>query len=116
MKTISEEAWSRVSEKAYDVANAAMADDDVMLEVYRGQMRELLEELEEEWGEHPWILDTRADYLDDPKERRQLYERALSLARKWENQDEVDTILQSLQDLEEEMNGETRSTNPETPS
>ena len=106
MKTITKAAWDRVIEKACDVANATRTDGDPMYEVYREQMLELLDELEAEFGIQSRILDTRADYIDDPLERRRLCTRALELARDQKDQkdqDEIEAVLQSLRDLEEDL-------------
>ena len=103
MKTITKAAWDRVIEKACDVANATRTDDDPMYDVYREQMLEILDELEAEFGAQSRILDTRADYIDDPLERRRLCTRALELAREHGNQDEIEVVLQSLRDLEEDL-------------
>jgi len=103
MKQITKAAWQRVLEKACDIANASSADDHVLGEVYKAQMLNLLDELEEEFGLHPEILDTRADYLDDPVVRRALYMRALEIARDRRDQEEVEVILQSLRDLERDI-------------
>ena len=108
MKTITKAAWGRVIEKACDVANATRTDGDPMYDVYREQMLELLDELEAEFGTQSRILDTRADYMDDPLERRRLYSKALELARVQNDQDEIEVILQSLRDLEEERVAEAR--------
>jgi hypothetical protein len=103
MKTITKAAWDRVIEKACDVANATRTDDDPMYDVYREQMLELLDELEADFGTQSRILDTRADYIDDPIERRRLYTKALELARTQNDQDEIEVVLQSIRDLEEEL-------------
>lgn len=103
MKTIPKDAWDRVIEKACDVANATRTDDDPMYEVYREQMLELLDKLEAEFGTQSKILDTRADYIDDPLERRRIYTKALELARAQNYQEEIEVVLQSLHDLEEDQ-------------
>jgi uncharacterized Fe-S radical SAM superfamily protein PflX len=103
MKSITKAAWNRVIEKACDVANATRTDNDPMFDVYREQMLELLDELEAEFGMQSRILDTRADYIDDPLERRRLCTRALELARAQNDQDEIEVVLQSLRDLEEDL-------------
>ena len=103
MKTIPKAAWDRVIEKASDVANATRTDDDPMYDIYREQMLELLDELEAEFGTQSRILDTRADYIDDPLERRRLCTKALELARAQNDQDEIEIVLQSLRDLEEDL-------------
>lgn len=104
MKNITKAAWNRVLEKACDVANAFL-EGDPMHEVYREQMLEILDDLETEFGNHSQILDTRGDYIDDPLERRRLYTRALELARLHADQDEIETVLQSLRDLDEDLQG-----------
>ena len=103
MKTITKAAWDRVIEKACDVANATRTDGDPMYDVYREQMLELLDELEAEFGTQSKILDTRADYIDDPLEHRRLCTKALELARAQNDQDEIEIVLQSLHDLEEDI-------------
>ncbi len=103
MKTITKATWDRVIEKACDVANATRTDDDPMFDVYRAQMLELLDELEAEFGTQSRILDTRADYIDDPLERWRLCTKALELARAKNDQDEIAVVLQSLRDLEEDL-------------
>jgi hypothetical protein len=108
MKRITKAAWDRVIEKACDVANATRTDDDPMYDVYREQMLELLDELEAEFGTQSKILDTRADYIDDPLERRRLCTKALELARAQNDQDEIEVVLQSLHDLEEDLGMEAK--------
>jgi hypothetical protein len=102
MKSITKTAWDRVIEKACDVANTTRASDDPMYDVHRQQMLELLDELEAEFGTQSRILDTRADYVDDPLERRRLCTKALELAIEQNDQSEIDVVLQSLRDLEED--------------
>lgn len=103
MKRITKAAWNRVIEKACEVSNATRSDNDPMFHVYREQMLELLDELEAEYGVQSRILDTRADYIDDPLERRRLCTRALEIARAQNDQDEIEVILQSLRDLDEDL-------------
>ncbi len=100
MKPISKIAWDRVHEKACDVVNASRTDNDPMYEVYREQMLDILDELEVEFGAQSRILDTRADYIDDPLERHRLYSKALELAREQNDQDEIEVVLESLRNLE----------------
>jgi hypothetical protein len=102
MKPITKAAWNRVIDKACDVANATRVDDDPMYDVYRQQMIEILDELEAEYGEHSRIFDTRADYVDDPNESRRLRTNALELAKKQNNQEEIEIIQQTMRDFEED--------------
>ncbi|WP_035607026.1 hypothetical protein [Haloferula sp. BvORR071] len=102
MKAITQAAWEEVHQKACDIANAATADDDVMIEVHKARMFEILDRLEVEFGIHPQTLSTRADYSEDDQERRQLYEAALLLAREQGDEFEISEIQESLRGLDQE--------------
>lgn len=103
MKGITKEDWSRVHAKAVEIANAAMRDDFLMVDVHKSQMLDLLDELEVEFGPNPMIIATRADFLDDVVERGRLFEQALALAKGRGDQDEEAEILDSLRELDEEQ-------------
>jgi hypothetical protein len=94
--------WERVLEIAYDIANATESNADPMLAVHVDRMMILLDELEAKYGPQSQILATLADYLDDVGERRLLYEQALDLARKAEDTNEIEEIMDSINELEEE--------------
>ncbi len=79
-----------------------------MYDVYREQMLDILDELEAEFGTQSRILGTRADYIDNPLERRRLYTKALELAREQNDQDEIEVVLKSLRDLEEDLHTEAK--------
>ena len=100
MKPITKEAWDRVFEIACDIANAAVADDDVLFQVHTDHMLDLLDELDAEFGAHSRLLDTRADYLSDPDERRLLYQRALALAEECQDEGEIKMIRESIRELD----------------
>lgn len=102
MKTLTKAAWDRVIEKACEVANATRSDEGPTYDIYRQQMLDLLNEIEAEFGTQSRILDTRADYTDDPLERRLLRTKALKLARAMNDPEEIELISQSLRELEEE--------------
>jgi hypothetical protein len=93
--------WDAVHALACDVANAAVADDDVLLASKNAALLDLLFKLKEKYGDHPAILATIADYLDDPDDRRALYTKALSIARNQGDQFEIDEIEESLRSIEE---------------
>ncbi|MDB9741496.1 hypothetical protein OAB00_01435 [Akkermansiaceae bacterium] len=80
MKKITKIAWAKVIEVACDIANASEAGDDVLVTAHTEKLFAVLDELEEEFGEHPELYDTRADFTDDPEERMRLYKYALQLA------------------------------------
>jgi len=73
--------WQAVSEAGRKLVNATLADDAVLQEILREEFFTLLGELRSRHGEHPVLLETEADYLDDPLERKARYEAALRLAR-----------------------------------
>jgi hypothetical protein len=56
----------------------------------------------------------RADYIDDSLERRCLCNKALQLARAQNDQDEIEVVLQSSRDLEEDLLAEAKH-NSENP-
>jgi hypothetical protein len=99
---ISQEDWERVIEKAATVANATENDNDPTYEIHVEGMMALLDELEAKYGQQSRILATRADYLDSFPERRALYGQALDLARKGHDGKEIEEILGSITELEEE--------------
>lgn len=73
-----------------------------MTSVHTVGMLEVLDELEEEFGRHPAILATRADYVESREERLKLFNEALALARKKGDALEEEEILDSLRDLNDE--------------
>jgi hypothetical protein len=74
------EEWSRVSETALVVVNATFAEDDVLRASGFEEMRCLLHKLREKYGQHPALLETEADFTDEPAERIALYEQAREVA------------------------------------
>lgn len=93
-------------QKACEIANTTEDDGDPMLAVHVEGMLTLLEELESHYGPQSQILATRADYLNDFSERRTLYYRALDLARKNRDTNEIEEILDSIKQLDEEEKAE----------
>lgn len=98
-KTLTKQAWSLVHEKALEIANAAMRDDELMAGIHVEQMQDLLDDMETEYGTHAMLTATRADYLIDPAERRALYEVALILAKEKGDHAEVAEIRDTLEKL-----------------
>ena len=93
--------WDCVHQLAINAANAAMMDDDVLLASCDSAILYLLASLQEKYGDHPSILATIGDYLDDPQEQRDQYLKALAIAKEQGNWAEIETIQDSLRDLEE---------------
>jgi hypothetical protein len=72
--------WQRVDDVSTDVTNAALADDAVLRASQFAELVAVLEELRERYGDHPILLETEADFLDEPSLRVDLYRSAIRLA------------------------------------
>jgi hypothetical protein len=103
---ISREDWERVIEKACDIVNATESDSDPMYAVQVEGMMALLDKLEAKYGPQSRILAARADYLEGFPERRALYEQALDLARKAGDEEEMEDIMDSINQLGQEEQAE----------
>jgi len=75
---ISTEEWDRVHAIAVDIVNASAMDDGVLCAHHTERLFDLLDQLEAIYGRIPSLLDTRADYTDDPAVAIALYEEALA--------------------------------------
>ena len=102
MKSITKAEWDQVHQKACDIANATMMEDDVLAGSHQVAMHQMLDDLERAHGVQPATLATRADYTDDIAEQRALFDRALIMARQRGETDEEMEILDSLRMLDEE--------------
>ena len=76
----SQSEWSRVSDLANVLTNAAHADDRVLHQVYFIELQEQLALLAEHYGEHPTLIETEADFTHVAVERVELYEKAKRFA------------------------------------
>jgi len=103
---LSRHDWERVTQKACEIANATEKEADPMFGVHIEGMMTLLDELEAKYGPQSQILATRADYLDGVLERRRLYEQALHLAEQAHDTKEIEEIMDSLKQLNEEEQAE----------
>jgi hypothetical protein len=54
----------------------------VLTEVYQNELHEYLTELRQRYGDHPILIETEADFLDDPARRVELYRDAVTLAER----------------------------------
>jgi len=75
---ISTEEWDRVHASAVDIVNASAVEDEVLRAHHTQRLLDILDELEATYGRIPSILDTRADYTEDPSVAIALYEEALA--------------------------------------
>ena len=73
--------WSRVSEAARAVVNATFAGDAVLRASRFEELRRVLAELRATYGQHPVLLETEADFTDEPSQQVQMYEQAKQLAQ-----------------------------------
>lgn len=90
---ISTEEWDRVHAVAVDIVNSSAIEDDVLCAHHTERLFDILDGLEAIYGRIPSILDTRADYTDDPAVAIALYEEALAAS---EDPDLSSLILPSL--------------------
>lgn len=99
MKPITKEAWDRVHKKALDIVNATLADDSTMSEIFTSEMLDLLDDLENEFGEHAIIYDMRGDYTDSYDKALDFYRRARQLAIEHDDSMMLKEINQSIATL-----------------
>ena len=82
----SEDEWRAVSDAALAVVNAGMAEDEVLNASHLITLREVLADLRSRHGDHPWLLETEADFGDEDSERVELYEQAVRIATVYDMQ------------------------------
>jgi hypothetical protein len=73
----SETEWARVSEAARAVTNAALQDDEVLAASKLVELQLVLGSLRDTYGDHPVLLETEADFLNDSAQSCELYLRAI---------------------------------------
>lgn len=64
------------------MVNATMADDEIWHAAAMRRFRKAIRKLRGSYGDHPVLIETLADYLDDPARRQRLYRRAIRIAVK----------------------------------
>jgi hypothetical protein len=72
--------WAAVKDAALPVVNAGMAEDAVLRASHLVGLLDVLAGLRARYGDHPVLLETEADFVDDDAERVALYRRAAGLA------------------------------------
>ena len=72
--------WRAVREASHAVLNATLADEDDLRVSCFAELQSVLESLRVLHGQHPILLETEADFADDPVVRRCLYQQAIALA------------------------------------
>jgi hypothetical protein len=76
-----ESEWQRVNDVATSLTNAILEDDDVLKDSLFAELSAVLEELRGRYGNHPVLLETEADFCDDPLLQRDMYESAIESAK-----------------------------------
>ncbi len=69
--------WDAVSHAALPVVNAGLADDDVLRASHLVGLLDVLAQLRARYGDHPVLLETEADFLEDHGQRLALYQQAV---------------------------------------
>lgn len=80
--------WERVREASHAVLSAALDDNDLQTQLAFVELRRVLASLRQEYGDHPVLLETEADFEQDPAKRVCLYRLALEMA----NRQQVSTL------------------------
>lgn len=93
--------WNRVHELACDIVNASSIDDQILVDTIRESLFSVLEELEEKYGEHPSIIATRGDFSESGDEAMVHFQKALKLARFYNDKEEEAEILDSIENFED---------------
>jgi hypothetical protein len=102
---ISKEDWDEVLDLSSKIANAASAEDEALGQLLTTRLLRVLDSLERKYGRLPAILATRADYIDDSREKIALFEEAWRIANDREDRFNLVLIASSLAVLQiEELN------------
>ncbi len=96
---IAKSDWDQVTELACEVVNASSMDDDILSQSKLSRLFDVLDSLEEKYGEHPSITATRGDFTEDATEALIHLQKALSLARFYQDEEEEAEILDSIENL-----------------
>ncbi len=72
--------WISVNDAALPVVNAGLTEDAVVRASHLVGLLDVLADLRARHGEHPALLETEADFIEDDGERVSLYRRAASVA------------------------------------
>lgn len=93
--------WDRVTELACDVVDASAMEDEILKQSKLAGLFAFLDDLESKYGPHPSIIATRGDFTEDPLEALQYLQKALTLARYYDDRFEEEEILDSIENLKE---------------
>lgn len=102
-----QEEWDHVAEVVGRMVNASLAGEIAVHDSLMNDLDSILDELRRRHGEHPILIETAADFLDDPTERIRLYRAAVDLAER--NRLPTITIRLSLVEVLLEHLGDSRA-------
>ena len=112
MSTIPPDIYEHVGELAADITNATLSGDDALAASLYQQLQLYSDEQLAVGRSHPFIIETVADYTDDPAEALRYYEQALAMSRGMTSDEPTHTILigigQQLIDLGRREQAEVR--------
>lgn len=91
--------WDSVHETVCEFVNATLAEDDIIAESRNEALMVLFKSLKEKYGDHPSIIATEADFMDDDEQRLAIYKKALEIVKKMNYKEEVDEIIDSIGNL-----------------
>jgi hypothetical protein len=72
--------WQKVKDVVLSHVNATLANDDVLSESTYVEILAVLDELRKNYGEHPILIETAADFCNDPNSRLKMYRCAIQIA------------------------------------
>jgi len=93
MSTIPPDLYDQVREFAVDMTNATLADDHALAESLYQRFLAFHEEHLAAGHSHPFLVETLADYTDDPAHAIRYYEQALAMSRQMASDEPTHTIL-----------------------
>jgi tetratricopeptide (TPR) repeat protein len=93
MSTIPPDIYERISELAADVTNATLADDDALAASLYQRLLAYHEEQLAAGHSHPFLIETLADYTDDPAQAIRYYEQTFEMSQQMASDEPTQTIL-----------------------
>ncbi|MEJ0088734.1 MAG: hypothetical protein WDM80_03130 [Limisphaerales bacterium] len=96
MSTIPPDVYELVGDLAAGMTNATLADDHALAASLYQRLVHYHEEQLAAGRSHPFIIETLADYTDDPAQAIRYYEQALAMSRQMTSDEPTHTILIAL--------------------
>jgi hypothetical protein len=92
MSTIPPDIYEHLIELAAEITNATLADDDALAESLYQRLHLYHEEQLAVGRGHPFIIETLADYTDEPAQAIRYYEQALAMSERMTSDEPTHTI------------------------